>query len=60
MSNKYYERKKEEARQEAIEWQQWAAEQSLSWWDVAGATDHFYNLGKRYGLLKEFRENGII
>lgn len=31
----------------------------LSWSEVAYVGDMFYKLGKRYGLLKEFKENGI-
>ena len=31
----------------------------LSWYEVAYVGDMFYKLGKRYGLLKEFKENGI-
>ena len=56
--NKYYE-KKAQARQEAIEWQLDFANHNYSWGEVAYWGDHFYKLGKRYGLLKEFRENGI-
>lgn len=31
----------------------------LSWGEVAMISDMFYTLGKRYGLLKEFKENAI-
>ena len=54
-----YQIRKEEARDEAIEWQYWQAEQHLSWAEVVEWADYFYKLGKRYGLLREFRENGI-
>ena len=62
--NKYQEAK-EKARNEAIEWQLklWKLnfeEQNYSWSDLAKWRNHFYNLGKRYGLLKEFKENGIL
>ena len=33
---------------------------ALSWGDLAYFSNYFETLGKRYGLLKEFRENGII
>lgn len=56
----YYQKRKEAAREEAKEYQQWQSEQNLSWWDCEGFAIHFEELGKRYGLLKEFRENGII
>lgn len=54
-----YAEKKEKARNEAIEWSFWAGENPLSYEGLAIACNHFYKLGKRYGLLKEFRENGI-
>lgn len=54
-----YQIKKEQARNEAIDWQQWASNNCLSIHDLAVAGEHFKKLGKRYGLLKEFRENGI-
>lgn len=58
MSN--YIKYKERARQEAIEYQEWASEQSLSWGEIAFYCDYFYHKAKQYGLIKEFRENGII
>lgn len=57
--NKYQENK-EKARQEAIEWQRDFEKQNYSWEDLAIWEDYFYNKGKRYGLLKEFKENCII
>ncbi len=42
------------------EWQSEVNNLSLSWWDICHMADHFERLGKRYGLLREFRENGII
>lgn len=56
--SKYYERK-EEIRQQAIEWQLKCCSHNYSWGKLADWCDYFYKLGKRYGLLKEFRENGI-
>lgn len=56
---KTYKQLKEEARQKAIDTQNEISEKNLSWWDVAQLGDYFEKLGKRYGLLKEFRENGI-
>ena len=54
-----YQLKKEKARQEAIEWQYDAVEQNYSYGELAEFGNYFYALGKRYGLLREFRENGI-
>lgn len=54
-----YQEKKKKAREKAIEWQEYAAKQSMSYEAVAVAKFHFEQLGRRYGLLTEFRENGI-
>jgi len=50
---------KERIRQEAIDWQIDIAERSPSWGELAEASDYFAKYGKKYGLLKEFHENGI-
>ena len=60
MKIKYYNRLKEAARQAAIEWQLTFGDNPMSWNELADVCQRFYTLGKRYGLLKEFRENGII
>ena len=61
MENKNnYQIQKEKAREEAIKWQHDAVNQDYSWGEVAEWADHFYKLGKRYGLVEEFRENGIL
>ena len=57
---KTYQEKKEEARNEAIEWQREAGERCLSYAELAEAGAYFYKLAKRYGLVKEFKENWII
>lgn len=59
MDKNYYNRLKEAARQAAIEWQLTFGENPMSWNELAYICQRFYTLGKRYGLLKEFRENGI-
>ena len=46
-----YQAKKNMAREEAIEWQEYAAKQSMSYEAVAVAQFHFEQLGRRYGLL---------
>lgn len=50
----------EEARELAIDWQNWQAEQSLSMGDLAEFASYFTELAERYDLTDEFRENGII
>lgn len=57
--NKYQEQK-EKVRNTAIEWQNVAAVQNLSYADIVEIADYFRPLAKRYGLLREFKENGII
>ena len=59
-TNKTYQEKKEAARQEAIDWQDWLSDNSISYEGLAIATAYFERLGRRYGLLQEFRENAII
>lgn len=59
-TKKTYQEKKEAARQEAIDWQYEAAEQDLSYGELAETQGRFERLGRRYGLLQEFRENAII
>ena len=56
---KTYAERKEAARQEAIDWQLDFGNHNYSYSELADYQDHFRSLGKRYGLLKEFRENAI-
>lgn len=50
----------DEARQYAIDWQNWQSEQSLSYGELAEWSDIFTELGERFDLTEEFNENGII
>jgi len=56
----------EQARQYAIEWQQWFSEQNmigkkptLFTSDLVEWQAEFERIGKEFDLLDEFRENGI-
>ncbi len=49
-----------EARQYAIDWQEWASEQNLSYGELAEWQDVFEKIAVRFGLVEEFKENGII
>ena len=60
MRNYTYRKLKEQARQEAIDLQHRMSEESLSWEGIAYIQNYLRTLGKRYGLTKEFRENGLI
>ena len=54
-----YATKKAIARQEAIDWQNDLFRDNRSYEEMQRAAEHFEKLGRRYGLLKQFRENGI-
>jgi hypothetical protein len=58
---------KEEARQYAIDWQQWVSEQNeigkeptLYTSDLVEWQAEFERIGKEFDLTEEFIENGII
>lgn len=53
-----YEIKKEETRRTAQEWQQ--DQTPKTWGQIAEEGAHLEKLAKRYGLIKEFKLNGII
>lgn len=55
-----YNKGKAKAIDEAIEWQREASEKCLSYSELYEAGEYFTKLAKRYGLIKEFKENGII
>ena len=59
-----YAMKKEKVRSEAVEWQnKLYSDDYYKTYDpdeVYSKTLYFRRMGKRYGLLEEFRENGIV
>lgn len=55
-----YKINKEKIREKAIEWQYNYNNQNYSYEELLEMEEIFWKYGKRYGLLKEFRENGII
>ena len=55
-----YAERKEKARNEAIDWQADFCNHNYYWSELADFSAHFEKICKRYGLLREFRENGII
>lgn len=57
---KQYSKTKEEARQYAIEWQNWQSEKSISYSELAEWQAEFERIGKEFDLIEEFKENGII
>ena len=56
----YYQRRKEQIRQEAIDWSLDFNNHNYSWGELADWQDYFTKYGKRYGLLNEFRNEAII
>lgn len=50
----------DEAQQIAIDWQNWQAEQSLSYGELAEFQTYFTELAEKFNLVDEFKENGII
>lgn len=59
-NQRYYARGKARLRSEAIEFQFKVFEERIPWWDAADYAAYFEEKGKRFGLLREFRENAII
>lgn len=51
---------RDEARQYAIDWQNWTSEHNLSYSELAEWQGIFTELATRFDLGEEFRENGII
>ena len=55
-----YQRGKEAARAEAQEWQADFNNHAYTWGEIAAFQDYFVKLGRKFGLLREFAENGVI
>lgn len=55
-----YQKRKEDARQEAIDWQADFENHNYSYGELAFYSNYFEKKAKRYGLLREFRTEGII
>lgn len=55
-----YQAAKERVRNKAIEWQCDFDNHNYSWGELIEFHGYFEKMAKRYGLVKEFRENCII
>lgn len=55
-----YQKGKEKARNEAVDWQAGFAHRNYSYGELAYFSDYFEAKAGRYGLVREFKENGII
>lgn len=51
---------RQDAKDFAIEWQNWQSTQALSYGDLFYWQSILTNIGKKFGLISEFKENGII
>lgn len=54
-----YQKGKARAREMAVDFIISQGGQSYSWEEIAEIQSNFERLGRRYGLLREFRENAI-
>ena len=59
ISGENYEERKASLEDLAKEWQSHFSQYSWSYGELAEIEDYFYKNGKRYGLLKVFKENCI-
>lgn len=50
----------EQAREYAIDWQQWAGEQDLYMSEIVEWGAYFEELAERFDLYEEYHENAII
>lgn len=55
-----YQQRKAQLVEEAKDFQALSSVASMSYGELAQKTNYFERMGKRYGLLKEFKINGII
>ena len=55
-----YREKKARLREEAVRWQQDFSRHDYSYGELAEIQAYFEKEGKKYGLMKEFKENCII
>lgn len=60
MAKNNYKTNKERARERAIFWQLETACGCLSYYELYTWQEYFNKLARRYGLIKEFKQNGII
>lgn len=51
---------KEKTRDEAIAWQTAFSEESLSYGELCEIYEKLEEKSRRYGLLREFAENGVL
>lgn len=55
-----YREKKEKLREKAMTWQHDFSNHNYSYGEIAEQQAYFEKEGKKLGLIREFRENGIL
>lgn len=55
-----YQKAKARARDMAVEWQSDFCNHNYSYGELAYYGEYFERLARRYGLVREFKENAII
>lgn len=55
-----YNKNKEKARQNAINWQYESSQKNYSYFELFKQYNYFKKIARRYGLIKEFKENGLL
>lgn len=56
----HYQKMKEKTRDEAIAWKTVLSEESLSYGELCEICEKLEEKARRYGLLHEFAENGVL
>lgn len=56
----YYSARKVFYRELAWRWSKWAATANLTETEIEGISKFFWSLARRFGLISEFRELGVI
>lgn len=51
---------KDQARSFAVNWQNWQSKQIFTWYDNITWQYEMKKIGRKFGLIREFKENGII
>tara|TARA_R100001443_G_scaffold113493_1_gene128267 strand:- start:624 stop:803 length:180 start_codon:yes stop_codon:yes gene_type:complete len=51
---------KEQAREQAINFSVKFNDKQFSYYELMKVSEHFEKTGKQFGLLDEFKENGIV
>ena len=59
MTKAKYQTMKERIREQAINWQNKSGDYDYSYYNIYVICNYFEKQGRRYGLLREFHENGI-